>query len=223
MGDANGSVTATRVPIFLYYKIQDVTNNTTLPAHSADVFGVGPGESYASNNIASPLNYFKLPTGVTNGFKLALFSTPFTSTATYVPGLVTIGLTPTDLNSSGFIMHNLDYYSVGGYSPNIRSKITYGSKTVNNAFLLFDTGDPAVTYLADPTVSPNVVTLPANTPVALTTNNGFTYQFNTSSNNTQVVNSNSTGDIRSIFSIDFFVKNEYLLDYQNHRIGLKNN
>lgn len=225
MGDGNGSVSVTRMPIFLYYRIQDVDNNTNLPAHSADVFGVGPGVSYASSTIASPLSYFKLATGVANGFKLALFSTPFTSTLTFTPGLLTMGLTPTDLNSSGFIMHNLDYYSVGGYSPNIRASITYNGKTVNNAFLLFDTGDPAITYLSDPTAPANVTTLPVNTPVSLTTNNGFSYQYTTasSSNVTQIIKTSYSGDIRSIFSIDFFVKNQYLLDYQNHRIGLKNN
>jgi hypothetical protein len=225
MGDSNGNVTVTRMPIFLYYKIEDVTNNTTLPAHSADVFGVGPGNSYASSTIASPLSYFKLSSGVTNGFRLALFSAPFTSTLTFAPGLLTIGLTPTDLNSSSFIMHNLDYYSVGGYSPNIRASITYNGKTVNNAFLLFDTGDPAITYLSDPTASANVITLPAGTPVSLTTNNGFNYQYTTAtnSNETQVIKLSYSNDIRSIFDIDFFVKNEYLLDYQNHRIGLKNN
>ncbi len=222
ISDNVGNVSVTQMPIFLYYRIQDVATGTNYPAHSADVFGVGPGYSYANNKIASPLSYFKLPTGVTNGFKLALFSTPFTSTLTRVPGLLTIGLTPTDLNSSsGFIMHNLDEYSVGGHSPNIRASITYNNKTVNNAFLLFDTGDPAITYLADPTAS-GTTTLPAGTAVSLTTNNGFNYQYTTgtSSNLTQVVN---TSDPRSIFSLDFFVKNEYLLDYQNNRIGLKNN
>lgn len=225
MGDGNGSVSVTRMPIFLYYRIQDVTNNTDLPAHSADVFGVGPGNSYANSTIGSPLSYFKLSANVTSGFKLALLSTPFTSTLTYVPGILTMGLTPTDLNSSGFIMHNLDFYSVGGYSPNIRASITYNSKTVSNAFLLFDTGDPAITYLSDPTAAANITTLPVNTPVSLTTNNGFSYQYTTgsSSNLTQIVKTSYSGDIRSIFSIDFFVKNEYLLDYQNHRIGLKNN
>ena len=222
LGDANTTTTTTtRIPIFIYYKVVDVTTGTNFPAHSADVFGVGPGVSYASDKIASPLSYFKLPTGVTSGFKLALLNTPFTSTPTAVPSLLTIGLTPTDLNSSGFIMHNLDFYSVGGYSPNIRAKFTYNNKTVNNAFLLFDTGDPAITYLADPTAA-GVTTLPAGTPVSLTTNNGFSYQYTTATNSnvTQVVN---TSDPRSIFSLDFFVKNEYLLDYQNHRIGLKNN
>lgn len=225
MGDGNGTVSVTRMPIFLYYRIQDVTNNTDLPAHSADVFGVGPGNSYANSTIGSPLSYFKLSANVTNGFRLALFNTPFTTTLTYVPGLLTIGLTPKDLNSSNFIMHNLNYYSVGGYSPNIPASITYNGKTVNNAFLLFDTGDPAITYLSDPTVTANVTTLPVNTPVSLTTNNGFNYQYTTAStsNVTQVIKTSFSQDIRSIFSIDFFVKNEYLMDYQNHRIGLKNN
>lgn len=225
MGDGNGSVSVTRVPIFLYYKVVDENGTPITTPHAVDVFGVGPGESYASNKIGSPLSYFKLSSGVTQGFRLALFSSPFPSTATYVPGLLTIGLTPTDLNSSGFIMHNLDFYSVGGYSPNIRASITYNNKTVSNAFLLFDTGDPAITYLSDPTATANVTNLPANTPVSLTTNSGFNYQYvtATNSNETQVIKLSYSNDIRSIFDIDFFVKNEYLLDYQNHRIGLKNN
>ncbi len=227
IGDSNGNVNVTKMPFFLYYKILDVTNNKTLTPHSADVFGVGPGNSYANIAIGSPLSYFNLPANVTNGFRLALFSSSFAvqPAANYVPGLLTIGLTPTDLNSSGFIMHNLDYYSVGGYSPNIRASITYNNKTVNNAFLLFDTGDPAITYLSDPTAGANVTNLPAGTQVSLTTNNGFSYQYTTTttSNETQVVKTSYSNDIRSIFDIDFFVKNEYLLDYQNHRIGLKNN
>ncbi|GAB2970846.1 hypothetical protein GCM10027049_00380 [Mucilaginibacter puniceus] len=223
IGDGNGSVNVKRIPFFLYYKVTDGNgNNISFNPHEINVFGVGPGYSYANSAIGSPLSYFTLPTGVTNGFKLALFTTPFTPTPTYVPGLVTIGLTPTDLNSSGFKMHNLDNYpTAGGYSPNIRATLTFNNKTIN-AFLLFDTGDPAITYLADP-VATGVTTLPAGTVVSLTTNNGFSYQYTTatSSNVTQVVNSSS--DPRSIFSIDFFVKNEYLMDYQNHRIGLKNN
>ncbi len=221
IGDGNGSINVKRIPFFLYYKVTDGSgNNISFKPHEINVFGVGPGVSYASDKIGSPLSYFKLPTGLTNGFRLALFNTPFTSTATYVPGLVTIGLTPTDLNSSGFIMHNLNYSSVSGYLP-ISATVTYDNKTVNNAALLFDTGDPAITYLTDRSAS-GTTTLPAGKTVSLTTNNGFSYSYTTgtSSNVTQVVN---TSDPRSIFSLDFFVKNQYLLDYQNNRIGLKNN
>ena len=225
VGDANGSVTTSRIPIFLYYKATNITTNTPLTKHSNDVFGVGPGTSFASAAISSPLSYFKLPTSVTNGFRLAVFNNAsFSTTGTYVPGLLTIGLTPNDLNASNFIMHNLSYYSVGGYSPNIPATINYNGKNVA-ASLLFDTGNPSITYLADPAASTKATTLPANTTVSLTTNAGFNYQYTTTSTYdlTQVLNPNSSGEVRSIFSIDFFLANEYLLDYQNHRIGLKNN
>jgi hypothetical protein len=67
--------------------------------------------------------------------------------------------------------------------------------------------------------------LPANTQVTVTTNMGFTYTYTTTSttNLTQVENPNATGDYRTIFGIDFFMDNEYLTDYANHQIGLKNN
>lgn len=224
LGDANGKLTTSRIPIFIYYKVVDITNNVTLPQHSNDVFGVGPGFSYASNKIGSPLSYFALPANVTNGFKLAKFVTSsFSTTGTYVPGLLTIGLTPTDLNS-GFIMHNLSFSSVGGYSPNIPATINYNGTNVA-ALLLFDTGDPNITYLSDNSATANVTTLPANTQVSVTTNSGFTYQYttNTTTNLTQVLRPAYTGDPRSIYSIGFFIDNQYLMDYQNHRIGLKNN
>ncbi|MEO8884892.1 MAG: hypothetical protein ABI367_02445 [Mucilaginibacter sp.] len=225
IGDANGNITTGRIPIFLYYKAQDVTNNKTLIAHSNDVFGVGPGTSFASSAIGSPLSYFTLPTSVTSGFRLGMFQTAsFTTGGTYVPGLLVIGLTPDDLNSSGFIMHNLNYYSQGGYSPNIPATINYNGTDVS-ALLLFDTGNPSVTFVENEAASANTLTLPANTIVSLTTSSGFTYQYTTTSNYnlTQVLRPSYSGDPRSIFSIDFFLSNEYLMDYQNHRIGLKNN
>jgi hypothetical protein len=224
IGNSNGSVTTSRIPVFLYYKAVDITNNVTLPEHSIDVFGVGPGFSYASNKIGSPLSYFTMPANVTSGFKLAKFvEASFSTTGTYVPGLLTIGLTPTDLNS-GFIMHNLSFNSVGGYSPNIPATINYNGTNVA-ALLLFDTGDPSITFLSDNAPGPNVTTLPANTQVSLTTNSGFTYKYttNTTTNITQVLRPSYSGDPRSIYSIGFFVENQFLMDYQNHRIGLKNN
>ena len=141
-----------------------------------------------------------------------------------MPGLLVIGLTPDDLNSSGFIMHNLNYYSQGGYSPDLPATISYNGTNVS-ALLLFDTGNPSVTFLANDAPGANISTLPVNTTVSLTTGSGFTYQYTTTSNYnlTQVLRPSYSGDPRSIFSIDFFLSNEYLIDYQNHRIGLKNN
>ena len=226
IGDQNGKITTRRIPFFLYYKILDLTSNKTLPAHSNDVFGVGPGISFANSSIASPLSYFTTSANITNGFKLATFkNSSFSTNGTYVSGLLTIGLVPNDLSSSsGFIMHPLSYNSQGGYSPDIPSTITYNGKSISGT-ILFDTGTPSITTVEDSNADTNVTTLPANSDIKITTKNGFTYQYTTTYNYnlTQVANPSVTEDIRTIFSIDFFISNEYLLNYAAHQIGLKNN
>lgn len=224
IGDANGNLVLKRIPFFLYYKIVD-ENGKQLAAHSSDVFGVGPGVNYASSSIASPLSYYSPGTGLTSGFKLAILNnTSFNSNGAYVAGLLNIGLTAADLASSGFIIHPLTYYSSGGYSPNLAATITYNS-TSTAAFVLFDTGTPSVTIIEDPKATAGIGSLPANSTVKVTTSKGFTYQYITTStsNLTSIQNPNNTADYRTIFSIDFFINNEYLGDYTNHTIGLKNN
>ncbi|MEO6522000.1 MAG: hypothetical protein ABIN91_10000 [Mucilaginibacter sp.] len=224
LGTAGVKLNTKRIPFFLYYKIVDGTGKK-LDAHSSDVFGVGPGFSYASNLISSPLSYFDIPTGGTNGFKLAQLSAAnFTTTGNYVAGLLTIGLIPADFTAtSGFIMHPLTYSTSGGYSANIPATITYGSKTIDGQ-ILFDTGTPAITVIEDKTATA-IGNLPASTAVSITTNRGFKYSYTTASttNLTQIQNPNNTNDYRTIFSLSFFVDNEYLTDYGNHQIGLKNN
>jgi len=67
--------------------------------------------------------------------------------------------------------------------------------------------------------------LASGTKVTVTTNQNFVYSFTTSSRSylTQIENPNTTGDPRTILAIDYFINNEYLLDYTGHQIGLKNN
>lgn len=224
IGDGHGNITTPRIPIFLYYKVI-TANGKAMTPHSADVFGVAPGISYTSRSIASPLSYFSLPANVTNGFRLGMLSSAgFGTSLTYVPDLLYIGLTPSDLNSSAFVMHPLDYNSISGYSPNIRSSITYGNTTIPG-LILFDTGTPATNIIEDSAAPSNTAPLPVNTTVKITTGPGFTYQFTTTSNYnlTQIENTSYSHDTRTIFSIDFFLSNEFLVDYTNHRIGLKNN
>jgi len=224
--EAGKGVTIKRVPMFLYYKIEQTVNNVTtkLGAHAGDIFGVGPGVSYTNSSIGSPLSYYSPGTSLTKGFKLSQFvSTDFvTDTGNYVENLLTLGLTSADLNSSGFIMHPLSIIDQSGYSPNIPGTITYNGNTIS-AQLLFDTGTPSITIIEKPASIPPL--LPKNTVVTVTTNKGFTYTYTTTDTNnlTQVQNPNNTGDLRSIFSINFFVDNEFLTDYAGHQIGLKNN
>lgn len=217
---------AKRIPFFLYYKVVDGTTGKTVTVnHSLDIFGVGPGTSYASSLIASPLTYFNVNSNLASGFRLAMLqSNSFSSTGTYVAGLLSIGLTSNDLTSSGFIMHTLNNTGVGGYSANIPSTVTYGGKSVSTN-VLFDTGTPQISTIENPLETNSIGQLPANTVVTIKTNAGFTYTYTTTntSNLTEVENPNVTGDYRTIFGIDFFVSNEYLTDYTHHQIGLKNN
>jgi hypothetical protein len=224
IGDAQGNLALKRVPFFLYYKIVDETG-AQLPAHASDVFGVGPGTSYVTSLIQSPLINFNTGTNLTSGFKLAtLNKSLFSTSGTYVSNLLTIGLSNGDLSSAGFIMHPLTYSSSGGYSPNIPATITYGGKTISGQ-ILFDTGTPSTTVIEDRLATNAVGNLPANSTVTITTSKGFVYTYTTSNtgNLTEVQNPNNTGDYRTIFSLDFFISNEYLTDYGNHQIGLKNN
>ena len=224
IGDANGNMSAKRVPIFLYYKVVDVTTGKTDPnQHSLDIFGVGPGSSYANSTIVSPLTYFNNNVSV-SGFKLAVLPrTMFSGSGTYVAKLLTVGLRSEDITSNGFIMHPLVNTGVGGYSPDIPATITYSNQTITGN-VLFDTGTPLFSIIENKFALSSTGPLPASTQVTVTTNKGFTYTYTTTTitNLTQVQNPNVTGDYRTIFGIDFFMNNEYLTDYTHHQIGLKN-
>jgi hypothetical protein len=224
IGNSAGTVTTKRIAFFLYYKIED-ENGKALPQHSADVFGVGPGSGYTYPAIVSPLAGLNYPANVTNGFKLAkLPAANFTSAGAFITGLLTLGLIPDDLDaSSGFVMHPLTFSNNGGYSPNIPATITYGTTSVA-ALVLFDTGNPSVSIIENSKETKALGRLPANTDVTITTNRGFVYKYTTNAagNLTQIQNPNISGDFRTIFSLDFFINNQHLTDYTNHRIGLKN-
>jgi len=224
IGDASDTVSTKRIPFFLYYKAIDIKTGTQADPHENDIFGVGPNTRFANLAIASPLSYFDTKANVTQGFKLSKFdkASYISNQLTYVKELLTIGLVPNDLSSAGFIMHSLTQ-TTAGYSPNIPATINYNGTSIQGV-LLFDTGTPAFANIEDPNATANQTTLPANSSVTITTGSGFNYQYTTTSdyNLTQIENPSYTHDPRTIFSIDFFADNEFLLDYTNHRIGLKN-
>jgi hypothetical protein len=223
IGDQNGNTTAKRVPIFLYYKVVS-SGKTVTVTHTLDVFGVEPGTSAANTAINSPLNYFNNNSVVTDGFRLAaLQSNKFGIQPAYVAGLLTIGLTSSDLTSSGFIMHPFSTTN-GVVSANIPATITYNGQSVSTN-VLFDTGTPFISTIENKFAVNATGQLPENTIVTITTNMGFTYTYTTNSttNLTAVENPYVTGDYRTIFGIDFFTGNEYLTDYSSQQIGLKNN
>jgi hypothetical protein len=227
LGDEGENIVIKRMPFCIYYKATDASGNTLSP-HYFDTFGVNSEYIYFSGGayITSPFSYFDPGYGLTKGFKMAVLDTSsFSFDGTYVAGLVTLGLTSADLSSSsGFTMHTVNYYQQDGYVPIFPTAVTYGGKTVNT-YLLFDSGTSGYSYIEDKSAAGAISLLPKNTKVSLTTDAGFTYAFTTeaSQNLTYIENPDLTGGEFSIMSIDFFLTNEYMLDFANQKLGLKNN
>ena len=106
IGDPSGNIVIKRLPFFLYYKGIN-SDGSTAEAHDFDLLGVAPEYdiTFANNvNITSPFSYFDPGTGLTKGFKVAALGTAnFSLEGTFVPGVVTLGLTASDLSSSSGI------------------------------------------------------------------------------------------------------------------------
>jgi len=229
VGDQNGNFIIKRLPFFLYYKAVD-GKGVKFTAHDFDTFGVSqeydisfPNSSY----ITSPFSYFDPGTGLTRGFKMAAIGTSnFSLQGTYVPGVLTLGLTADDLSpSSGFVMNQLSFDAQDGYAPIIPATITYNNKVVSTE-VLFDTGTEPDSFIEDKTAT-NTTTLllPSSTSVSISTSSGFNYVYTTSAteNLTNVENPSSSGVDVSVMSLEFFLNNEYMLDFTNHKLGLKSN
>jgi hypothetical protein len=226
VGDDNGSIIVKRLPFFLYYKGVK-TDGSTAAAHEFDVFGVSPQYDITFPNgafITSPFSYFDPGTGLTKGFKMAALGTShFSLNGTYEP-VLTLGLTAADLSSSsGFVMSQLTFSTANGYLPIIPSNITYNSKTVSTA-LLFDTGTEPYSYIEDKAATGTSL-LPDSSSVSCATTSGFNYSYKTTAkeNLTYLENPTTSGGQISIFGLEFFLTNEYMLDFVNHRLGVKNN
>jgi len=230
IGDINGSIVVKRLPFFLYYKAVNV-GGTTATAHDFDVMGVAPiYDIVFANNvfITSPFSYFDPGTGLTRGFKMAALGTSnFSSNgySTFVPGVVTLGLTAADLSSSsGFVQHQLVSYPGAGYYPIISSTVSYNNKTLTT-YALFDSGTAPYSYIEDSTAPTTTALLPANSAVKAATTSGFTYTYTTSGTDylTYLENPKTSGNDFSIFGLNYFLNNEYMLDLTNYKLGLKNN
>jgi len=229
IGDQNGNIVVKRLPFMIYYKAVS-SKGVQYPAHDFDTFGVSeeyditfPNNSY----ITSPFSYFDPGTGLTRGFKMAQLNVSnFSNDGTYVPGALTLGLTTNDLNSSGFVISQLTFYAGDGYAPIIPGTITYNGRASFRTNLIFDTGTEPYSYLEDPTYTgSSLEQLPQASPVAVSATSGFNYSFTTSAtdNLTQIENASTSGTTVSIISLEFFLTNEYMLDFTDHKLGLKNN
>lgn len=222
-GDATSPmITTLRIPFFLYYKATE-PSGSQLAAHAADLFGIGPGYSNGSKSIASPLSYLPITGGQISGFKLSLVN--FNSNTSQA-ALLTVGLIPSNLEASaGFNLHPLSPLTGGGYANYITGTIVYNGITVIGP-MAFSTAYTSASVIQDTkSTGTSYSSLAANSSVRIVTNNGFNYLYTVSSaaNATVIENPTSSGENRSIFGIDFFVNNEFLVDYTNHQIGLKSN
>jgi hypothetical protein len=228
IGDAAGNIVIKRLPFFLYYKAVD-NNNNAYVSHYFDTFGVSSDYDISFPNgviIQSPLSYFTPGTGLTKGFKMAALGTNnFSLNGNYIEGAFTVGLTAADLSStSGFSIQQLTFEQGDGYPPLVPASITYNSKTVNTD-IVFDTGTEPYSYIEDATYKGSTTLLPTSTPIAIAATNGFIYSYTiTDTNNlTYVENPNTSGGSVSVLGLPFFFNNSYLLDYTDHKLGVKNN
>lgn len=229
VGDQNGSVVIKRLPFFLYYKAVN-SSNVPYKSHEFDVFGVNSGYDVTFDNnaeyITSPFNYFSPGNGLTKGFKLtAIDSASYSRNFNYVPSALTLGLTQSDLSSSsGFVFTDLSFSASSGYQPIISTNVTYNNKNFSG-YVLFDTGTEPYSYLMDPTGPTTETLLASGSKVDVATASGFGYNYITSptGNLTYVDNSRVTQSDVSIIGLEFFLNNEYLLDFSDHKLGVKSN
>lgn len=222
----DGKITATRVPFFLYYKAVNA-KGTPFGAHEFDLFGSSPEYDITFNNgvfIQSPFFFFSPGTGLTKGFKMAaLGASNFSVDGTYVANQLTLGLTASDLSTaSGFSTDVLKFYTGEGYLPFLETAVAYNSSHVS-AELLFDTGTSPYSYILDPNATTSVL-LPDGTSVTATTTSGFNYTYTTqASDNLTYIEAPSSGAQFSLLGIEYFLNNEYMLDYTHNTLGLKVN
>lgn len=221
-----GNILVKRLPFFLYYKA--LVKGKKQPVHDFDVFGVN--EEYdvtfekGTKYITSPFSYYDPGTGLDKGFKMAALGTSnFSLDGTYVNNVITLGLSSSDTQSGGFSMTNLTKYTGEGYLPIVPGVITYSSSK-DTCYMLFDSGTEPDNYIQD-TNAKSSYYLPSNTAVSATTTGNFTYSFTTTDTDyiTYIENPKTSGSDISVFSIEYFLNNEFMLDFTTHQLGLKNN
>jgi len=109
-----------------------------------------------------------------------------------------------------------------GYSAQMHGTINVEGNQFAGA-VLFDTGTPTGVTISDPdTSSPDAYILDSNTPVSFSTDEGFSYQFNTDKNEYRTrILPNRGGNVgRSIWGLEFFTNHYFLLDYTINQIGI---
>jgi len=226
IGDSNGNISVKRLPFFIYYKAIN-GRGKLYPAHEFDVLGVSSEYDITFDNgvfITSPFMYFDPGPGLARGFKIAaLGATNFSEQGTYVPA-ITLGLTPADLSSNGFNLIPIESVDDDGYVPMVPGTIRYNNQNFS-ARMIFDTGTSPYYYIEDPNGPNTPALVNPNVQISISSNTGFNYGYTVTATNNRTVVENpvAVGGYVSLMSLDFFLSNEYLLDFDHHQLGLKNN
>jgi len=228
----DATITVKRLPFFLYYKAVD-GNGNKVPPHEFDVLGVNSEYDFTFNNgvpLASPFAAYSPGTGLTKGFKMAALGTGNFTDADEIPltsNVITVGLTADDIgSSSAYNFTPLTLQAPYGYPPQIAANIVYGANTITGASVVFDSGTDPYNYIEDNNAPKTITTLPVNTSVSVTTTTSkFNYPFTTTANDyiTYIENPKESTQTVSILSLEYFLNNSYLIDYTDHKLGLKNN
>ncbi len=234
IGDNAGSITTLRMPFMLVYKgVNNQTNQAIAVDSSSD--GIAGVSSSGFNTIVdnglvssfselkSPFNYLTYTNGVDAGFMLDPlnsiqgWTTTPSNTGSPATPLLTVGLT--NASEAGFALQLQRLSGIGVFDPNLLGTIRFQNTTVDNTDILFDTGTPVGDIIYTNSVA-RATTLSSGVNVQLSTSEGFAYNYTTDGGFFQTTVS-PTGQTRSIFGIDFFLNNYFLLDYTQHLIGLK--
>jgi hypothetical protein len=232
-GDQSGTVQSERMPFIVIYKgVDNQTNDSVaLDANSNGIAGIqSSGFSAASENtlvttrtgVKSPFNYFNYTNGLYAGFVLSPLSDIGWSNVASNQGypaskLLTLGIS--ESMKSGFSLQSQRFDIGNLYDPDILATVSYGTTTLPNTNLLFDTGTPVGYSIYNPSVGGST-TLASGISVQVASPEGFSYNYTTDDLLFQTT-AQSNGQQRCIFGIDFFLNNSFMLDYTEHYIGLK--
>ncbi|HEY9004037.1 MAG TPA: hypothetical protein VIM89_21950 [Mucilaginibacter sp.] len=224
VGDEHGNLIVKRLPFLLYYKAIDNQANI-YPPHEFDIFGVSDQTDITFPNaveITSPFKFYDAGNGLKKGFKMdALGTSNFSKDGTYAQ-VLTVGLTDADINSSGFTVNTFIYVSGKGYFPIVPGSIGLQGSNIF-AEMIFDTGTSPYSVIEYANGPSSPASIKSNSAMSISTSNGFIYNYTTSVTQNQAIveNPSYSGSQISIIGLDFFINNEYLLDYDDHELGLK--
>lgn len=193
------------------------------------------GTSNFSTNPTTPVNVLTLgltsdDLASTSGF--VQHTLPYVSGEYYspnIPSTITYGtktISATCVFDSGTTPYNYieDKTAVIANLPPLPASI---KANLSSKKIILGGGNKGLTVNNLATTSPVNAdgSLATGTTVTVTTNKNFVYSFITTDTEylTMIENPSTTGDTRTILSIEYFLNNEYMLDYADHILGLKNN